>query len=126
MGDLKIKLVVHFGGFYVKQVAHFEEVAGEDVILVHRLLKNTLNSNEYLLVTPKVQQLARQELAHLEFVHHQETTDLGVVDLAGHLPKSEGVQLTPSVPKWLSRMQKMRAYFAQPKLRQTLEDSLFL
>ena len=28
------KLVAHVGEFFVKQIAHFEEVAGEDVILI--------------------------------------------------------------------------------------------
>ena len=39
-GNLKIKLVGHFGEAAVQKVKHLTELAGVDVILVHRLLKN--------------------------------------------------------------------------------------
>jgi hypothetical protein len=48
---LALKAFVHFGEFAIKQVRHFEELAGEEVILVHRLMKNHVPSREYVLVT---------------------------------------------------------------------------
>lgn len=49
--NLRLKIVAHKGEFTVQKIRRFEELAGEDVILVHRLLKNDLNSDEYWLVT---------------------------------------------------------------------------
>jgi hypothetical protein len=48
---LKLKSVLHVGPAVIKKVRQFEEVAGEDVIVVHRLLKNTVPFNEYVLMT---------------------------------------------------------------------------
>ncbi len=51
-GDLKIKVVAHLGEATRQKIARREELAGVDVILVHRLLKNDVPLGEYLLVTP--------------------------------------------------------------------------
>lgn len=51
IAGLRIKAFVHCGEIAVKQVRQFEELAGEDVILVHRLTKNHLAECEYLLLS---------------------------------------------------------------------------
>ena len=51
--NLRLKIVAHKGVFTVQKIRRFEELAGEDVVLVHRLLKNDLKSDEYWLVTPE-------------------------------------------------------------------------
>jgi hypothetical protein len=43
MGDLDFKFVVHHGEMVKQRMGGREELAGRDVILVHRLLKNTVN-----------------------------------------------------------------------------------
>ncbi|HSU56688.1 MAG TPA: DUF2652 domain-containing protein [Candidatus Dormibacteraeota bacterium] len=53
---LRLKVVVHSGEALFHQVLQFQELAGVDVIIVHRLLKNTLKADQYLLVTAKAQQ----------------------------------------------------------------------
>jgi hypothetical protein len=53
-GDLKIKLVGHVGEVAVQKVKQLTELAGIDVILVHRMLKNDVPLPEYLLVTRPV------------------------------------------------------------------------
>lgn len=50
-GELKIKVVAHLGQVARQKIARREELAGVDVILVHRLLKNDVPVAEYLLVT---------------------------------------------------------------------------
>jgi class 3 adenylate cyclase len=50
-GDLRLKIIAHTGTILVKQVRQFEEIAGEDVIVAHRLLKNSVPGDEYLLLT---------------------------------------------------------------------------
>jgi class 3 adenylate cyclase len=53
-GNLKIKLVGHLGEAAVHKVKNLTELAGVDVILVHRLLKNNVPVPEYLLMTEPV------------------------------------------------------------------------
>ena len=43
MQDLDLKFVSHHGEFIKHRMAGREELAGRDVILIHRLLKNTVN-----------------------------------------------------------------------------------
>ncbi len=57
--DLKLKAIVHVGQAVIKQVRQLEELAGRDVILAHRLLKNSLGTHEYLLTTEEFYQLGR-------------------------------------------------------------------
>ncbi len=51
---LTLKFVAHCGEVAVHKVRQHEELAGIDVILVHRLLKNDVPIREYLLVTDAV------------------------------------------------------------------------
>ena len=44
-------------------MSRFEEIAGEDVIIAHRLMKNSINSSEYILLTDNVSQL--KDLSYL-------------------------------------------------------------
>ncbi|HEY3177920.1 MAG TPA: DUF2652 domain-containing protein [Casimicrobiaceae bacterium] len=53
-GNLKIKLVGHVGAVAVHKVKRMTELAGVDVIVVHRMLKNDVPLPEYLLVTKPV------------------------------------------------------------------------
>jgi class 3 adenylate cyclase len=53
-GNLKIKLVGHLGGVAMQKVKQLTELAGLDVIVVHRMLKNDVPVPEYLLMTEPV------------------------------------------------------------------------
>lgn len=48
---LKLKAVIHYGEAVFTKVQHFQKVAGEDVILAHRLLKNSIEQDEYIILT---------------------------------------------------------------------------
>ncbi|MDP3938961.1 MAG: DUF2652 domain-containing protein, partial [Deltaproteobacteria bacterium] len=48
---LKLKIVVHSGEALFHKVGRFENVSGVDVILAHRLLKNSIPHDEYVLMT---------------------------------------------------------------------------
>ena len=56
--DLKLKAVLHHGVVAIRKIRQFEELTGEDVILVHRLLKNGVSRPEYLLMTSSFHRLA--------------------------------------------------------------------
>ena len=49
--DLKLKQVVHVGDVAIERIERFEKLFGIDVITVHRMLKNTVPSREYVMMT---------------------------------------------------------------------------
>ncbi len=55
--DLRLKAILHYGEAVFKKIRQFEELAGEDVILIHKLLKNSVPVNEYILMTESFHQL---------------------------------------------------------------------
>ena len=59
--DLRLKAVVHTGEVAFKKIRQFEELAGEEVILAHRLLKNSVPSHEYILLTEVVYAVAGED-----------------------------------------------------------------
>ncbi len=49
--DLQLKQVVHAGVVEVDRIGRFEKLFGLDVILVHRMLKNSVQANEYVMMS---------------------------------------------------------------------------
>ncbi len=54
--DLTLKFVVHHGPLAEIKVGRFVKQSGTEMIVAHRLLKNSIDSNEYLLMTDKLLQ----------------------------------------------------------------------
>ena len=52
--NLRLKFVCHAGEIAFQRVKSFTELAGFDVILVHRMLKNSVPLSEYVLMTDAV------------------------------------------------------------------------
>lgn len=76
-GDLKIKLVGHVGAVAVQKVKQMTELAGVDVIVVHRMLKNDVPMPEYLLVTEPVYEMFDEPLRERASKVSLELDDLG-------------------------------------------------
>ena len=51
VGDLKLKIVAHSGEALVTHLGEFPTLSGVDVITVHRLAKNSVPEDEYILLT---------------------------------------------------------------------------
>ena len=73
IGTLDLKFIAHFGAFILQDLAGVEDLAGPDVILVHRLLKNSVVSTTgvpaYAFLTDAVLARVQQPLtlpAHIE------------------------------------------------------------
>lgn len=49
--DLRLKVVIHAGEVAIQHIHGFDKLFGMDVILTHRLLKNSVPSPEYVLMT---------------------------------------------------------------------------
>lgn len=73
---LSLKAFVHCGEVLLKKIRQFDELAGEPVILVHRLMKNSVASNEYVLLTDTVAELAGLDRSRLRS-HVEEVDGMG-------------------------------------------------
>lgn len=62
---LKLKVIVHSGRCALYEIANLTELSGVDVIVVHRLLKNSVGLSEYVLLTEAAQQDLRLPLTLL-------------------------------------------------------------
>ena len=77
--DLDLKFVVHYGDAIVQKIAGRQELLGQDVIVVHRLLKNEvvheLGMNAYALISQACIDAAGLDPAALGMRAHTETYD---------------------------------------------------
>jgi hypothetical protein len=58
IGQLKLKAFLHVGEVAIKKIRQFEELGGEDAILIHRLLKNSIPAKEYIVMTEAFYELS--------------------------------------------------------------------
>jgi class 3 adenylate cyclase len=73
VGELNLKFVAHLGEVAFQRVKRYKELAGVDVITVHRLLKNTVPVPEYVLMSEPIYARATD---HLRSFGKQSTEDL--------------------------------------------------
>jgi len=80
MQQLDLKFVVHQGEFIKQRMAGREEIAGRDVILIHRLLKNSaagrLGDHAYVLFSDACIEAMGIDTASPGLVAHEETIDV--------------------------------------------------
>jgi uncharacterized protein YndB with AHSA1/START domain len=78
--DLNLKFVAHVGPVVRQEMAGLEELIGRDVIVVHRLLKNTVGeatgATAYALLTDACTTAMGLDPAGLGMVQHRETYDV--------------------------------------------------
>lgn len=58
-GDLALKFVVHGGEFDIQEIAGRQELIGSDIVVAHRLLKNSIPVDEYALLTGPMADVAK-------------------------------------------------------------------
>ena len=80
MGDLDFKFVAHHGEMVKQKMGGREELAGRDVILVHRLLKNTvgekIGSRAYAVYSDACARTVGIDPVAQGLVEHHETIDI--------------------------------------------------
>lgn len=64
--NLTLKFITHLGETKEVQIKNFKKLIGSDLILAHKLLKNTIPSSEYLLVTEKYLSNSAEDIKILE------------------------------------------------------------
>ena len=82
IATLDLKFVSHFGGYLPQRLASVEDVAGPDVIVVHRLLKNHVREQggvqAYALITQAVVSRMKEAAPALE-AHAEEFEGVGEI-----------------------------------------------
>jgi hypothetical protein len=94
LGSLTVKFVAHIGDVVRQEVARRTTLAGLDVILVHRMLKNSVPIREYVLMTEpvlrrvpsEVQDQAAAVEEELEGVGTERLYYVSLEQIAGELP----------------------------------------
>jgi uncharacterized protein DUF2652 len=92
--NLNVKFVAHFGEVAIQRVKRISKLAGLDVILVHRMLKNTVPLPEYMLLSEPLFNLSDEKIRAHTRALAQEFEGLGPVqtyfvdikDVAAELP----------------------------------------
>src|SRR5262249_33824075 len=72
VGLLDLKIVMHHGRFVRQEVGGRTQIAGPDVILTHRLLKNDVAGRAYLLLTEQALRWAEVEPVQAGLLPHSE------------------------------------------------------
>jgi len=103
-GRLSVKLVAHYGEVVLTPRRGGTTLAGVDVILVHRMLKNHVPLDEYVLMTDAVHALAGSPFAELATPIDEDLEGLG----EEHLFYVDMAQVARPVPapdptSWLER-----------------------
>jgi hypothetical protein len=107
--NLKLKFVAHIGEVATQTIRDRRKLVGIDVILVHRLLKNPVQTPEYLLFSEELYQAGGaaltdpvQEVAHdLEGIGPVRTYVVDIADVAGELPEVPELSLVARLGRTL-------------------------
>jgi len=118
-GDLRLKILAHYGEFMVKSVSRFEELAGDEVILIHRLLKNQVPAHEYLLLTDAAASFMPASQGWEQ--RQEDVGDFGLQGLSVHYPGDPQVKPRRYRPPWLWEFIAMNNLFKVPRSRSLLE-----
>jgi len=109
-GRLRLKVIVHHGDVVVTRQRGFVKLAGEDVIVAHRLLKNSVDADEYVLVTEPFRRLIG-ELPRSAPEQRREMCDgVGEIDVAVYYPDRPPAPVTVAVGDRVRRAVQMDAY----------------
>ena len=81
--DLKIKFLIHYGEISFMRVKDIVKPYGADVIKIHRLLKNSIPSDQYLLLSKSTLDFYKKEESSIsEFTLNEDVYDYGTSQYA--------------------------------------------
>jgi len=98
IGRLRVKFVAHLGEVATQRIRETEKLVGVDVIAVHRMLKSTVPTGEYVLMSEPLHRQLDPELRERAVLIEQELEGLGRVPLH-FVPLGELPIETPAVPR---------------------------
>jgi 2-polyprenyl-3-methyl-5-hydroxy-6-metoxy-1,4-benzoquinol methylase len=88
VGDLKLKIIVHAGEAVFSHVGQYPTLSGVDVITVHRLTKNSVPEDQYVLLTEAARQVVELP-AGAVLREGREEYDTGVFTTYTYVPALE-------------------------------------
>lgn len=121
--QLTLKFVAHVGEVAFQRVKHLTELAGVDVIFVHRLLKNSVPISEYVLMSEPVFDRLDAELKPLGKAITEDLEGLGAVktlyidfaDLATHKPVLVQRSFLQKFAAWFKHTLRSIPYFVNQR-----------
>ncbi len=109
IADLKLKAIAHHGEAAFKRFRQFEELAGEDVIVAHRLLKNSIAGREYILMTERFYQLSGGVPGGMHESRVEDCEGIGKVPVKVYYPATSELMVPRTPP--LSRPKGVAGIF---------------
>jgi class 3 adenylate cyclase len=97
--ELKLKAILHHGEVAFKRIRQFDELAGENVILAHRLLKNSVQAKEYILMTETFYDSSGGIDGQMPESRTEECEGLGLVKVRVFYPKEDGAEHQHPAPQ---------------------------
>jgi class 3 adenylate cyclase len=85
VNELTLKVIAHSGQAVIYTIADRTELAGVDVIIAHRLLKNSIAAREYILATESAKRDLRLDLPLLQ-ESTEEVEDIGPIKVTVYRP----------------------------------------
>jgi len=95
IGQLKLKAFLHVGQTAIKKIRQFEELGGEDAIVIHRLLKNSIPAKEYVVMTEAFYELSGGLAGQTPEARTEECEGIGPVAIRVYYPTGEEPPLPP-------------------------------
>lgn len=74
--NLSLKFVVHYGQFDEVRIAQFTKLSGPDMIIAHRLLKNSIPETEYMLFTDDYLSEVNEVINEFTWAHGNDIYDI--------------------------------------------------
>lgn len=121
--DLRLKAILHIGKVAFKTFRNFHELAGEEVILLHRLAKNTIPSKEYIILTKQIHDLVGTIEGYKAQSWRESYPVLGQVELCVLFPNV--VRDEPQLPQLSPGQKRVTNLLRHVKLSPKLLISLF-
>jgi hypothetical protein len=95
IGQLKLKAFLHVGRTAIKKIRQFEELGGEDAILIHRLLKNSIPAKEYIVMTEAFYELSGGLAGQMPEARTEECEGIGPTPIRVYYPTGDEPPLPP-------------------------------
>ena len=122
VAELKLKQVIHLGDVAIEKIQRFEKLFGIDVILVHRMLKNSVPSKEYVMMTDPLF-VTLGDFFGLDPERRTESFEgVGEVETLVFYPSHLGDELETVRPEEVRPSILARAYWAVKTMCQTILD----
>ena len=125
VAKLKLKAVAHHGDAVFSNVGQFQKLSGVDVILVHRLLKNSVKQDEYILMTSAFDQMFDGFGTLKPHPRQEKCEGIGPVDVVVYFPESSNTDTIPikrNISSKLRMFTKLELYLLKRLLKSSSKN----